>query len=155
MKTGLLTKESNAKDNTRGATVEEEVNLAATENKLKKHTGGTMATKEDVATKLNDEGKLTDEEFDKLTGQNGETEVDIITIGEKTHTVVKLGDTTGDGNLTPLDYVKIKNNIMKTTKLEGCYKLAGDTTGDGDITPLDYVKVKNNIMKISKITLSE
>jgi len=78
-----------------------------------------------------------------------------ITIGEKTHTVVKLGDTTGDGNLTPLDYVKIKNNIMKTTKLEGCYKLAGDTTGDGDITPLDYVKVKNNIMKISKITLSE
>lgn len=78
-----------------------------------------------------------------------------ITVGEKTYTVVKLGDTTGDGNITPLDYVKIKNNIMKTTALEGCYKLAGDTTGDGEITPLDYVKVKNNIMKTSKITLSE
>lgn len=78
-----------------------------------------------------------------------------ITVGEKTYTVIKLGDTTGDGIITPLDYVKIKNNIMKTTALEGCYKLAGDTTGDGEITPLDYVKVKNNIMKTSKITLSE
>ena len=76
-----------------------------------------------------------------------------ITVGEKVYTVVKLGDTTGDGSITPLDYVKIKNNIMKTTALEGCYKLAGDTTGDGEITPLDYVKVKNNIMKTSKITL--
>ena len=76
-----------------------------------------------------------------------------VKIGEQEYTVIMLGDANGDGNITPLDYVKIKNNIMNITKLEGIYSLAGDTNRDGNITPLDYVKVKNHIMNMSKISL--
>ena len=35
-------------------------------------------TKTSLAVKLHNEGKLTDKEYNKLTGQNGETEVDVI-----------------------------------------------------------------------------
>jgi len=76
-----------------------------------------------------------------------------ITISDQTFAAVKLGDINGDGDISPLDYVKIKNHIMKTTTLSGCYKSAADTNGDKDITPLDYVKVKNRIMKVSSISL--
>ena len=76
-----------------------------------------------------------------------------VTIEGIEYTIVMLGDTTGDGDITPLDYVKVKNNIMGTSALEGAYKSAADTTGDGDITPLDYVKVKNHIMQMSRISL--
>lgn len=69
------------------------------------------------------------------------------------YNIVMLGDTTGDGDITPLDYVKVKNNIMGISSLDNLYKIAGDTTGDGDITPLDYVKIKNHIMNMSKISL--
>lgn len=76
-----------------------------------------------------------------------------ITIGEVTYSVTLLGDVNGDGNITPADYVKIKNNIMGTTSLEGAYKKAADVNGDGNITPADYVKVKNHIMNVSQINL--
>lgn len=75
------------------------------------------------------------------------------TIDGQEYTIVMLGDSNGDGNITPLDYVKIKNNIMNITKLEEIYSIAGDVNRDGNITPLDYVKVKNHIMNISKISL--
>lgn len=76
-----------------------------------------------------------------------------ITINEKQYTLVVLGDTTGDGEITPLDYVKVKNHIMNISNLDDCYNLAADANGDGSITPLDYVKIKNHIMKSSNITV--
>ena len=66
---------------------------------------------------------------------------------EYRYDVVLSGDTSGDGLITPLDYVKIKNHIIGNTSLPGnVYELAADMSGDGDITPLDYVKVKNYIL---------
>ena len=76
-----------------------------------------------------------------------------ITLENANYTLVMLGDVNGDGDITPLDYVKIKNHIMNINSLEGCHKMAADVNGDGNITPLDYVKVKNHIMNISKISL--
>ena len=76
-----------------------------------------------------------------------------ITVDNIECVVIKLGDTSGDGQITPLDYVKVKNHIMKATTLNGEYYVAADTSGDGQITPLDYVKIKNHIMKTSQISL--
>lgn len=76
-----------------------------------------------------------------------------ITIEEVAYALVVLGDANGDGAISPLDYVKVKNNIMGTSVLESAYKLAADANRDGSITPLDYVKVKNHIMNMSKISL--
>ena len=76
-----------------------------------------------------------------------------VTLNSNSYTVVMLGDVNGDGNITPLDYVKIKNNIMNITTLTDCYREAADANRDGNITPLDYVKVKNHIMNVSSISL--
>lgn len=70
---------------------------------------------------------------------------------EYNYDVVLSGDTSGDGLVTPLDYVKIKNHIIGNTRLSGVpYMLAADMSGDGLITPLDYIKVKNQIIKGGK-----
>lgn len=61
--------------------------------------------------------------------------------------MVLKGDVNGDGDISPIDYVKIKNHIMEEKIIgEGVYKLAADYNDDDGITPLDYVKVKNHIM---------
>ena len=66
--------------------------------------------------------------------------------GTKTYTVLIYGDVNGDGNITALDYVKVKNHIMKVTILSGVYKEAADANKDENISALDYVKIKNSIM---------
>jgi len=64
-----------------------------------------------------------------------------------TYPVVIFGDVNGDGEITPLDYVRIKNHIMETTIIKNkAQKLAADYNEDNQISPLDYVKVKNYIM---------
>lgn len=61
--------------------------------------------------------------------------------------MVLKGDVNGDGDVAPIDYVKIKNHIMEEKLIAGdVYKLAADYNDDTGITPLDYVKVKNHIM---------
>lgn len=61
--------------------------------------------------------------------------------------MVLKGDVNGDGDVAPIDYVKIKNHIMEEKMIVGdVYKLAADYNDDTGITPLDYVKVKNHIM---------
>lgn len=56
-------------------------------------------------------------------------------------------DVNGDGAVTPLDYIDIKNHIMGKTLINGeAYLEAADANSDGDITPLDYIEVKLYIM---------
>lgn len=69
------------------------------------------------------------------------------------YTIVMLGDASGDGNITPSDYVKVKNKIMGATKMDSITQKASDVNQDGKITPADYVKIKNHIMKVSSITI--
>ena len=59
---------------------------------------------------------------------------------------VLYGDINGDGKITAVDYVAIKNYIMKRTNLDSVYKEAADVDKSGGITAVDYVRVKNNIM---------
>lgn len=76
-----------------------------------------------------------------------------VKVEDKEYTLVVLGDVNGDGKITPADYVRIKNDIMETTPLEGVYKIGADVNRDGKITPADYVRVKNHIMDTAKISL--
>lgn len=85
------------------------------------------------------------------TGANGTMKTNqkiTITSGTvtETYTVVVFGDTNGDGNISAVDYVKIKNNIMGTDRLSGASLKAADVNKDGSISAVDYVKVKNYIM---------
>lgn len=70
----------------------------------------------------------------------------------KTYSVVIYGDLNGDGKISSLDYVGIKNSIMGTKSLSSIQKISGDVNRDGKISALDYVKVKNHIMGTGSIT---
>ena len=71
-----------------------------------------------------------------------------ITVGSetKTYEIVIYGDVNGDGKISAVDYVRIKNNIMGTSSLSGSYKEAADVDRNGKVAATDYVKIKNNIM---------
>ena len=67
--------------------------------------------------------------------------------GENDNTTsYKLGDVNGDGQVSPGDYVLIKNNILGLNTFNEKQKMAADVNGDGQISPGDYVLVKNNIL---------
>lgn len=70
----------------------------------------------------------------------------------KTLTLVLYGDANGDGKISAVDYVQIKNNIMGKTDIKGVYKEAADVNKDGKISAVDYVHIKNNIMGKSTIS---
>ena len=57
------------------------------------------------------------------------------------------GDANGDGKITALDYVTVKNHILGTKTITDEDKLkAADANDDGKISALDYVRIKNMIM---------
>jgi hypothetical protein len=63
------------------------------------------------------------------------------------YTFVVLGDTNGDGMISALDYVKIKNHIMEKNIIsKEVFLKAADVNEDEKITALDYVRIKNYIM---------
>lgn len=63
----------------------------------------------------------------------------------------KPGDVNGDGKVTSLDYIQIKNHIMKTKVLSGATLIRADVNKDGKVTSLDYIKIKNHIMGTNKL----
>ena len=61
--------------------------------------------------------------------------------------LVILGDANGDGEISALDYVKIKNHIMGDKVItEPIYLISADINEDDEISALDYVRIKNYIM---------
>jgi len=58
-----------------------------------------------------------------------------------------LGDVNGDGKISSLDYVAIKNQIMNQGNINGiAYQIAANVNEDTKISSLDYVAIKNYIM---------
>ena len=95
----------------------------------------------------------------KVTDKDGEEKTEgILKTGDKIqiyledllvieYTLSIKGDIDGNGQISPLDYIKIKNHIMGTNIIVGDeYINAADISDDGEISPLDYVKVRNYIM---------
>ena len=65
---------------------------------------------------------------------------------KKSFRVIIYGDVSGDGVVSAVDYVRVKNNIMNSGSLSGSYKLAADVNIDGNVSAVDYVNIKNYIM---------
>lgn len=76
-----------------------------------------------------------------------------ITVNGTTYTLVVLGDASGDGKISPADYVRVKNQIMGTMEMDTITKKAADVNCDGKITPADYVQIKNHIMNVKYISI--
>ena len=64
------------------------------------------------------------------------------------YTNIIRGEVNGDGKISALDYVKVKNHIMKANVItDNIYMLAADANVDDKISALDYVRIKNTIME--------
>ena len=61
------------------------------------------------------------------------------------YTLVVRGDVSGDGKLSAIDYVKLRNYLDGASSLSGAYLKGADTNGDGKVSALDYVKVRNHL----------
>lgn len=61
-------------------------------------------------------------------------------------TVVIYGDVDGDGSISAVDYVQVKNHIMGNGSLNGAKSIAADVNKDGSVSAVDYVNIKNYIM---------
>ena len=67
---------------------------------------------------------------------------------KKSSAKYKRGDANGDGKITAMDYVAIKNHLTKKKLIKnGDLLLAADANADGKISALDYVRVKKVILK--------
>lgn len=62
-----------------------------------------------------------------------------------------IGDVSGDYKVTSLDFIKIKNHIMKTKTMTDDELKRADVNGDGKVTSLDFIKVKNHIIGTNKL----
>lgn len=65
--------------------------------------------------------------------------------------IVVLGDTDGNGNITPFDAVKVINHYLEKTYLVGPYLQAADTDKNTNVTPFDAVKIINHYLEKSSL----
>lgn len=109
-----------------------------------------------LITKINNQGANV-----SVSNANGGTNSGVLKTGDKvtinngisntTYTIVIYGDVNGDGKVTSIDYVLIKNSITTSKKLSGVYFSAADVNKDGQIKSSDYANVKNYIMKRTSV----
>lgn len=60
----------------------------------------------------------------------------------KTYNIVIKGDVSGDGQITAIDYSRIKLYFLGKYTLTNAYAKASDVSGDGQITAIDYSRIK-------------
>lgn len=91
---------------------------------------------------------------DKTSGTISTGDKATITVDSETksYEIIIYGDVNGDGKISAVDYVRIKNNIMGTSTLSGAYKEAADVDKNGKVSAVDYVKIKNKIMGTGTIS---
>ena len=91
----------------------------------------------------------------QVVNSNGDTlnDSDILRTGDvlkvakgNEYLIAVIGDVNGDAKLTSVDYVLIKNYIMKSNPLSAVQIVAADINNDGKLNSSDYVLVKKYIM---------
>ena len=76
-----------------------------------------------------------------------------VKLDDKKYTVVKLGDTNGDGKSTPADSTVTLRAYVGLDNLSEAEKQAADTNGDGKITPADSTYILRAYVGLEKISL--
>lgn len=61
------------------------------------------------------------------------------------YSIVIRGDVNGDGKLSAVDYVKVRNYLDGKSGLSDSYLRGADASGDGKTSALDYVKLRNHL----------
>lgn len=93
---------------------------------------------------------LTNSKGVKLTsGYVGTGDKLVVTAGGKTstYTAVVRGDTDGDGEITAVDLLMVRKNILGLYKLSGEYKQAADTDRSSNVDAVDLLMIRKHILK--------
>ena len=88
----------------------------------------------------------------KVTSGNIGTGYTIEYDGEK-YTVVKLGDTNGDGKMTPADSTVILRKYVGLQDISSAENSAADTNGDGKVTPADSTTILRAYVGLQNIEI--
>lgn len=104
-----------------------------------------LSLKEDVKVAIKDASGVNTIAGDSALGTNYILSITQDEV-ETSYRIVIYGDVNGDGKVSAVDYVQVKNCIMASSNLNGANKLAADVNKDGTISAVDYVNVKNYIM---------
>ncbi len=63
----------------------------------------------------------------------------------KTYTVILLGDTTGDAQLSASDYLSVLLDVSGAAELAGAYATAGDVGGSVGLDSVDYITIVSKL----------
>ena len=97
------------------------------------------------------EVKVNDENF---VGSGTKVEVYRGNDCVQTYICKLYGDVNGDGKISVMDYVKVKNHILKYKLLtDELFADVADVSDDGKISVMDYVKIKNDILNVKELEL--
>ena len=77
----------------------------------------------------------------------------IVIDDEEKYTIVKLGDTTGDGIVDAIDLLRIRNHLIEKDKLSGEYLKAMDIYIDGAYDAIDLLKLRKYLTEVEEIKL--
>ena len=78
----------------------------------------------------------------------------VITIDNVSYTVVKKGDTSGDGQINSADLLKIQKHLLNVNKITDSKVIsAADVTKDGQINSADLLKIQKYLLNVSDINL--
>lgn len=85
----------------------------------------------------------------KMSGYVGTGDKLTVTVNGKsnTYTVIIRGDTDGDGEITAVDLLMVRKNILGLYKLSGEYAAAADTDRSSKIDAVDLLMVRKHILK--------
>ena len=64
-----------------------------------------------------------------------------------TYKIILFGDTNGDGDISMMDYVQIRKNIIGTYSFVETFAKAADTSKNGKVDMMDYVQIRKYILK--------
>ena len=103
----------------------------------------------DERTKINGDS-LTQYDISRDYVYVDKNEVKLIYEKDKEPVYIK-GDVNGDGKVTSLDFILIKNHIMNTKVLKDDQLFRADVNQDDKVTSLDFILIKNHIMGIKKL----
>lgn len=70
-----------------------------------------------------------------------------------TYTVVKMGDTNGDGKMTPADSTVVLRSYVGLESISSAEKTAADTNGDGKLTPADSTVILRAYVGLQNIEI--
>ena len=113
---------------------------------------GTVCTKssllKNISINVINEYQLNDASGKAVNSDNGIIGTDSkLIINNNEFPIVIKGDINGDGKISSLDYITIRNHSLNIQKISNISKTeAADVNNDNKISALDYVKIRNMII---------